>query len=81
MQAILDLGVCFENIGSQSNGIQLWGNALSNKCVTFFTDNSGVGHIINKQSYKDPTIMKLVRKFVVLTLQFNILFNAVHIPV
>ena len=37
-------------------------------------------HIINKQSYKDPTIMKLVRKFVVLTLQFNILFNAVHIP-
>ena len=61
--------------------IQLWGNALSNKCVTFFTDNSGVGHIINKQSYKDPTIMKLVRKFVVFTLQFNILFNAVHIPV
>ena len=61
--------------------IQLWGNALSNKYVTFFTDNSGVVHIINKQSYKDPTIMKLVRKFVVFTLQFNILFNAVHIPV
>jgi hypothetical protein len=60
--------------------IQLWGNALSNKCVTFFTDNSGVVHIINKQSSKDPTIMKLVRKFVVLTLQFNILFKAVHIP-
>jgi hypothetical protein len=60
--------------------IQLWGNALSNKCVTFFTDNSGVVHIINKQSSKDPTIMKLVRKFDVLTLQFNNLFKAVHIP-
>jgi hypothetical protein len=49
---------------------------LSNKCITFFTDNLGVVHIINKQSSKDPTIMKLVRKFDVLTLQFNILFKA-----
>ena len=39
--------------------IQLWGNALSNKCITFFTDNSGVLHITNNQSSKDPTIMKL----------------------
>jgi hypothetical protein len=61
--------------------IQLWGNASSNKCVTFFTDNSVVVHLINKQSSKDPTIMTLVRKFVVLTLQFHILFKAVHIPV
>ena len=49
--------------------IQLWGNVLRNKCITFFTDNSGVVHIINKQSSKDHTIMKLVRKFDVLTLQ------------
>ena len=53
---------------------------MSNKCITFFTDNSGVVHITNKQSSKDPTIMKLVRKFDVLTLQFNILVKAVHIP-
>jgi hypothetical protein len=44
------------------------------------TPKSNILASVYKFNCKDPTIMKLVRKFVVLTLQFNILFKAVHIP-
>jgi len=42
-------------------------------------DNQAVVYIINKQTSKDPSIMKLVRRFVVLILKYNILFQALHI--
>lgn len=36
-------------------------------------------YIINKQTSKDPTIMKWVRQLVLLILKFNIMFQALHI--
>lgn len=59
--------------------VELWGSQLKNKCVNFHSDNLAVVHIINKQSSKDKTIMQLVRKFVLLTLKYNILFKCSHI--
>lgn len=38
-----------------------------------------VVHIINKQTSKDPTIMKFVRQFVLPILKYNIIFKALHI--
>jgi hypothetical protein len=36
--------------------------------------------IINRQTSKDPALMKLVRRLVLRALRFNILFRAHHIP-
>ncbi|WAR08396.1 LOW QUALITY PROTEIN: hypothetical protein MAR_018354 [Mya arenaria] len=60
--------------------LELWGSLLQNKCIVFHSDNEDVVHIINKQSSKDKHLMKLVRRFVVKTLQHNVLCRAEHIP-
>ena len=54
--------------------IEIWGNQLRNKCVTFFTDNIAVVCIFNKQTSKYKLVMKLVR-----FLKYNIFFKASHI--
>jgi hypothetical protein len=36
-------------------------------------------YIINKQTSKDPTIMKWVRQLALLTLKYNIMLQALHI--
>lgn len=53
---------------------------MTNKCVTFFTDNAAVVEIINRQTSKDKSIMVLIRDFVLLCLNHNILFRAKHVP-
>ena len=59
--------------------LEIWGEYLQNKCVTFYCNNQAVVYIINKQTSKDPSIMKLVRRFVVLILKYNFLFQVLHI--
>ena len=59
--------------------VELFAAELQNKCIIFHTDNIAVSHIINKQTSKEPTIMKLVRRLVVQCLRFNILFKSEHI--
>jgi hypothetical protein len=59
--------------------LEIWGEYLQNKCVTFYCNNKAVVYIINKQTSKDPSIMKLVRRFVVLILKYKFLFQALHI--
>lgn len=52
--------------------VQLWGHEMSNKRVCFFSDNMAVVQVINKQTAKETTIMKLLRKLIVQCLKFNI---------
>jgi hypothetical protein len=44
------------------------------------SDNAAVVHVINKQSCKEKTLMKLVRRLVLTSLKYNIFFKAKHIP-
>lgn len=60
--------------------IETWGNSIRNNKVLFMSDNMAVVQIINKQSSKDKTIMRLVRRLVLATLECNIHFRAKHIP-
>ena len=60
--------------------LYLWGAAMSNQCILFFTDNESLVHIINKQSCKDKTLMVFVRQLVSICLNHNIVFKAKHIP-
>ena len=60
--------------------VEVWGKVMQNRCVRFHCDNLAVVTIINKMTSKDSTIIKLVRRFVLSTLQLNIIFFAEHIP-
>ena len=59
--------------------LMLWGNQIKNRCITFFTDNEALVHVINKSTCKDTTLMVFVRKLVLVCLNHNILFKAKHI--
>ena len=58
----------------------LWGDKIRDKCLTIFTDNQALVHVINKSTCKDTTLMIFVRKFVLVCLRQNILFQAKHVP-
>ena len=47
--------------------------------IVFFSDNQAVVEIINRQTSKDRSVMVLLRRFVLCTLKYNILFQAKHI--
>ena len=51
-----------------------------NQRILFYTDNAALFDIINKTTFRDPTIMVLVRQLVLACLKFNIFFRAQHVP-
>ena len=60
--------------------LRLWGPQMRNQSILFFTDNEALVHVINKQSYRDKTLMMFVRKLVLVCLEHNIVFKGKHIP-
>ena len=59
--------------------VATWGHEWANKSICFYTDNIALVSIINKQTSRDPNIMSLVRKLVLICLGLNILFTAHHV--
>ena len=59
--------------------IEIFHDQLANRNIEFHTDNIAVVYIINKHTSKDPTLMKLMRRFMVSVLRYNIMLKAVHI--
>lgn len=59
--------------------LELWADQLKNKCIIFHCDNNAVVHIINRQSSKEKALMTLVRRLVLQTMKFNIMFKAEHL--
>ena len=57
-----------------------WPSVLTNQRVLFFSDNTAVEAVINKQTAKDPQLMCLVCQLIVACLSYNICFHAKHIP-
>ena len=53
---------------------------MKSQCISFFTDNESLVHVIHKQSCKDKQFMIFVRKLVLLCLKHDILFKAKHVP-
>ncbi|KAK3086988.1 hypothetical protein FSP39_000072 [Pinctada imbricata] len=60
--------------------LEVFAAQIANSKIIFHSDNLAVVHIINKQTSKDKTIMKLVRRLVVCILKHNVVFKACHIP-
>ena len=60
--------------------VSVWADSLSNKCISFHSDNRAVVDIINSQTSKDTKVMHLMRKLVLSCLRPNTLFQVVPIP-
>jgi hypothetical protein len=60
--------------------INMFGHLMKNSNIIFHCDNSAVTSIINKQSSKDNTIMKIIRPLILLLIKFNIHLQSKHIP-
>ena len=56
------------------------GHILANHCVLFMCDNMSVVEIINKLSSKYQHVMSLMRRFIIETMKYNILFKCKHVP-
>lgn len=59
--------------------LELWVHLLKNCTVVLHSDNMAVVHVINKNTSKDPHLMQLMRRLMILSLQHNIHFHAKHI--
>ena len=59
---------------------KLFGKFLANHCKLFMADNSGVVDIINKSTFNNRAIIKVLRKLVLACLKYNILFRSRHVP-
>ena len=60
--------------------IEIFGLKMANKNIKMHCDNKAVVEVINKQSCKEKEIMALMRKMVLVVMQYNIKFTAAHIP-
>ena len=60
--------------------LHLFAKDLANSSVEFYCDNLAVVQIMNKQTSRSPTIMRLLRPMICTMLKFNISFKSVHIP-
>ena len=60
--------------------VHVFGHLLRNSNILFHCDNSAVVAILNKQSSKDKTVMKLVRPLVLYLVGHNISLRSIHIP-
>lgn len=59
--------------------VEVWGKRMANSCICFQCDNEALVYV-NKQSRKESNIIFLIRKLVLLSLNFNILYKSEHIP-
>ena len=67
-----DINITVKDLYPIVLALELWGNKLQNKSVMLNCDNEALVFVLNKQSCKDPQIMYLVRRLVLLSLSFNI---------
>ena len=78
--AIEHLPITYKEMFPIVLAFKVWSEALRNQCITLHCDNYAVVYILNKQTSRDPSIMTLVRQFVVICMINNILIKAVHVP-
>ena len=60
--------------------LHMWADLLSNKCITIHSDNMSVVYIINSFTSKEQTLMLLLRNIALISMRYNILIRAKHIP-
>lgn len=59
--------------------LEMWSSTLKNSTIVLHSDNLVVVQIINKNTSKDPKLMQLMRRLMLLSLTHNLHFYAKHI--
>ena len=59
--------------------IKLWGDLLANKCLQINSDNMALVHVLNTSTSKDPSLMILLRIFVLECMSKNIMIRSKHL--
>lgn len=59
--------------------VNIFKNAFANKSIIFHCDNSSVVYALNKQTSRNKLVMTIIRKLVLIFLNHNIKFRALHI--
>ena len=80
IHGIMPILLCKKVISNSSRCESLGGIHMANSCICFQCDNETLVYNLNKQGSKESQIMLMIRKFVLLALQYNISFKAEHIP-
>ncbi len=57
----------------------MWSKFLANSKILFLVDNYSVVYILRNKTSKDPLLMSMVRKMVVVSMLNNIVFSSQHI--
>lgn len=75
-----DINITVKDLYPIVLAVEVWGKRMANSCICFQSDNEALVYVLNKQSSKESNIMFLIRKLVLLSLNFNILFKSEHNP-
>ena len=58
----------------------IWAHLIKNHTIIFHSDNMAVVQVINSKTSKCPFLLHLLRQLVLISLQYNINFRAMHVP-
>lgn len=75
-----DYTICVKELFPIVLALEVWSSQFQNKKVLFLSDNMAVVEVINKKSCRDNSLMRLLRRLVLVSLRFNIHFRSKHIP-
>lgn len=59
--------------------LEIWGPFINNSKILFLSDNQPVVDIINNKSCKNKTLMILIRRLVLASMKWNVIFRSKHI--
>ena len=60
--------------------LEVLGERMAKNCICFHCDNEALVYALNKQTSKDPKVIFLLRKLMLMCLKNNIMFKAEHVP-
>ena len=75
-----ELSIAFQELYPIVVAAMLWGNTWSRKRILFHCDNLAVVHILNKGRSPCKSIMKLMRRLVIVAANNSFHFLAIHLP-
>ena len=78
-EQIAHLPITFKELFPIVLGMEIWGASLRNQCLIAHSDNLAVVHIIKRQTWKEASTMRLVRRLVLTCMKYNTFVKCVHI--
>lgn len=79
-QALQSANICVLELYPIVVAVEIWARKLADRAVIFHCDNAAVVSVLNAQTSRHNEMLRLLRRLVLTTLRFNILFKAVHVP-